>query len=166
MIGSIILKWFFSFLICMVLQTTIMPEVAISGIMPDLIIITLFLLSIKHGQLAGIYTGFIVGLFMDVYSPSLLGQNALALTVIGFIFGFFEEKVMRVDSIMKIFLLIIGLFIHDSIFVGVRLAHNSEPAIYLVKELLTRTFPRAFYTTLALLLVYSWSSFIKPNFRR
>lgn len=161
-----ILKWFFTFCFCMILQSTIMQEIAISGIMPDLIIISLFLLSIKHGQLAGIYTGFIVGLFMDVYSPSLLGQNALSLTILGFLFGFFDEKVMRVDSIMKIFLLIIGLFLHDSIFVGVRLIHNSEPAQYLIKELITRTFPRAFYTTLVLLLVYSWSAFIKPNFRR
>ncbi len=143
-----------------------MQEIAISGIMPDLIIISLFLLSIKHGQLAGIYTGFIIGLFMDVYSPSLLGQNALSLTILGFLFGFFDEKVMRVDTIMKIFILILGLFLHDSIFVGVRLIHNSEPAQYLVKELLTRTFPRAFYTTLVLLLVYSWSAFIKPSFRR
>lgn len=164
--SGIILKWIFTFSFCMVLQSTIMQEIAIGGIMPDLIIISLFLLSIKHGQLAGIYTGFIVGLFMDVYSPSLLGQNALSLTILGFLFGFFDEKVMRVDSIMKIFLLIIGLFLHDSIFVGVRLVHNSEPAQYLVKELLTRTFPRAFYTTMVLLLVYSWSAFIKPNFRR
>lgn len=161
-----ILKWLFTFCFCMILQSTIMQEIAISGIMPDLIIISLFLLSIKHGQLAGIYTGFIIGLFMDVYSPSLLGQNALSLTILGFLFGFFDEKVMRVDTIMKIFILILGLFLHDSIFVGVRLIHNSEPAQYLVKELLTRTFPRAFYTTLVLLLVYSWSAFIKPSFRR
>lgn len=164
--SGIIIKWFFTFAICGILQTTIMQEIAISGIMPDLIIISLFLLSIKHGQIAGIYTGFLVGLFMDVYSPSLLGQNALALTILGFMFGFFDEKVMRVDSIMKIFLLIIGLFLHDTIFVGARLIHNSEPAQYLLKELLTRTFPRAFYTTLVLLLVYSWSLFIKPNLRR
>lgn len=160
------LKWLIIFSFCMILQSTIMQEIAINGIMPDLIIISLFLMAIKHGQLAGIFTGFIVGLFMDVYSPSLLGQNALSLTIVGFLFGFFDEKVMRVDSIMKIFILIMGLFLHDSIFVGTRLIHNSEPASFLIRELLTRTFPRAFYTTLVLLLIYSWNSVIKPNFRR
>lgn len=164
--SSAIIKWFVIFSVALIVQTTVVPTISINGIMPDLILIALFALSIQFGQLSGIFTGFILGLFMDVYSPSLLGQNALSNTIIGAFFGFFNEKMMRIDPIMKVFVLILGIFAHDAIFVGVRLVENGDPMTYLVQELLTRTFPRAFYTTIFLFLIFAWNNIVKPNFRR
>lgn len=164
--GETILKWLGAFIICLILQTTLVPAVAIFGIQPDLIVMVLAFMCMQHGIMPGIYIGFFLGLGLDLYSPSLLGQNALAKTVIGFFLGLFNEKVMRTDPIMKIIILLIGFFIHDIIFFGAELLKNGNSLIPLIPELFTRTLPRAVYTIVVTFIVILWNTTIKPNLKR
>ena len=161
-----IVKWFAAIVICLVLQTTLVPLMSIFGIQPDLIIIVLALMCLQYGMTAGIYAGFFLGLLLDIYSPSLLGQNALAKTVLGFFFGVFNEKVMRTDPIIKIVILIIGFLIHDLLFFGTQLFKYGDSLSHLFHEILTRTFPRAVYSTIIILLITFWNTSIKPNLKR
>jgi len=164
--GETILKWLGAFIICLILQTTLVPAIAIFGIQPDLIVMVLAFMCMQHGIMPGIYIGFFLGLSLDLYSPSLLGQNALSKTVIGFFLGLFNEKVMRTDPIMKIIILLIGFFIHDIIFFGAELLKNGNSLIPLIPELFTRTLPRAVYTIVVTFIVILWNTTIKPNLKR
>ncbi len=163
---SLIIKWGIAIIFCLVLQTTIIPSMAIFDVQPDLLIVLLFFLCVKHGVIPGIYVGFFLGLGQDLYSPSMLGQNALAKTVIGFFMGFFNEKVMRTDPILKIVILIISFVIHDALFTGAQLLKTGDSLLPLLTELLARTLPRAIYTTLFVFLIMFWDASIKPNFKR
>ncbi len=164
--GETILKWLAAFIVCLILQTTLIPSIAIFSIQPDLIIMVFAFMCMRHGVMPGIFIGFFLGLSLDLYSPSMLGQNALAKTVIGFFLGFFNEKVMRTDTIMKIIILLISFFIHDIIFFGAELIKNGSSIIPLIPDLFTRTLPRAVYTIIVTFIVILWNTTIKPNLKR
>ena len=164
--GETIFKWFAAFIVCLILQTTLIPSMAIFGIQPDLLIIVLAFMCLKHGVIPGIYIGFFLGLSLDIYAPVLLGQNALALTVTGFFLGLFNEKVMRADPLMKIIILIISFFIHDILFFGTELLKNNNSLLSLIPALFTRTLPRAIYSIVLSLIIIFWNTIIKPNLKR
>ncbi len=161
-----VVKWFAAIVICLVLQTTLVPLMSIFGIQPDLIIIVLALLCLEYGMTAGIYTGFFLGLLLDTYSPSLLGQNALAKTLLGFFFGIFNERVMRTDPLIKIVILVVGFLVHDLLFFGTQLFKYGDSFSHLFYEILTRTLPRAVYSVIIALLIAFWNTSIKPNLKR
>ena len=165
MIGTVF-KWIAGFALCLVLQTTLVRVIAIAGITPDLLLLVLFLLGIRAGIMPCIYTGFLIGLGQDVYTPSVLGQNALATTVTGFFFGIFNEKLMRTDPIMKLVILFVGFAIHDIIFTVVTMVKIDAGTGLLFSELLTRTLPRAIYSIALASLVYVYNYFVKPTLRR
>ena len=106
MIIKTIVKWIGLFFVVFVLQTTLAPAISIYSIKPDLLLIALFMLAIKTGALPALYIGFFLGLAQDIYSPVILGQNALAKTLAGFFAGLFYDKVMRRDPFFQAVLLV------------------------------------------------------------
>lgn len=164
--GETLLRWFCAVILCLILQTTLVPSIAIFGVQPDLLIIVLAFMCLKHGVMPGIYVGFFLGLVLDLYSPALLGQNALSKTVIGFFLGLFNEKVMRTDPLVKIIILLVSFFIHDILFFGVELLKNDNSLLPIIPELFTRTLPRAIYSTVLAFIVILWNTAIKPNLKR
>ena len=76
------LKWPMLFVLCFILQTSFVPSIAFFGVKPDLLMIILFFFSIRYGVLPGIFMGFVLGLTQDLYTPAILGQNALTKTII------------------------------------------------------------------------------------
>ena len=162
---SELFKWLLSFFICLILQTTIIPYITIAGVYPDLLLLILALLAFNYGAVSGIYIGFFLGLALDTYSPSFLGQHALAKTIFGAFIGIFNEKVMRTDLIFKLIIIFVGILIHDSLFYGVELIKNDQRLSLIFSELLFRSLPRSLYTLILILLVQFWKSSIKPSIR-
>ncbi len=76
----------------LVIQTTIVPLIAINGIIPDLIIILLVFYTLKLGQLHGTILGFIYGLLFDLITGGLLGSSMLSKTITGFVTGYFYNE--------------------------------------------------------------------------
>lgn len=160
------LKWLVAVVVCLVLQSTLVPAIAIFGVQPDLLIVVFFFLCLRHGVLPGIYIGFFLGISLDLYSPALLGQNALAKTVIGFFMGLFNERVMRTDPILKIIILAVSFIIHDTIFAGAELLKHGTSLVQIFPELFLFTLPRTVYSIMIVFLVHFWNSAIQPNLRR
>lgn len=79
----------------LVLQTTIIPLIEISGVIPDLILILLVFYSIRQGHIYGSILGFTFGLFYDLITGSLLGSAMLSKTVVGFVAGYFSNENKR-----------------------------------------------------------------------
>jgi rod shape-determining protein MreD len=114
--------------------------------------------------MTGVWVGFFLGLAQDLYSPSLLGQNALSKTMAGFFAGIFNDKVMRVDPLIHLVFLFIMFLIHDLLFDIVQIVKKGGDGIVL-HELLTATIPRALYSLLFALLPYIKDRFL-PSFSR
>jgi rod shape-determining protein MreD len=115
------LKWAGIFLLCIILQTTLVPAIGIFGAGPDLLMVALFFLARKTGPFGATWVGFFLGLAEDLYSPSILGQNALSRTVAGFFAGLFNERVMRVDFMFQLVLLLVTFFHHDALYYTVQM---------------------------------------------
>ena len=159
-----IIKWILLFLLVLVIQTTLVPQIAIFGIFPDLPLILLFVFSIQYGGTRGIWTGFSLGLLIDVFSAGLLGANALAKTIIGGAAGFFDRRNMSIDPVLQLIMLLIAVVIHDVIiYLSNILADSANLLVDLPMFLLVSALPRAVYTTIVAVLVFMASDFLFPS---
>lgn len=159
-------KWVLVFMVSLILQTSFMPVISIAGIKPDLLIIALFFFSVKYGVMPGIFVGFVLGLGQDLYSPSLLGQNALTKTVAGAFIGLFNERTMRSDPIIKTVILLLAFLVHDTLYFIVQIVKLDSPVSALFSGLLTKCLPRALYSIAVAVLFYIWDLVPKPAIRK
>lgn len=102
-------------LFALLAQTTLAPRLALFGIQPSFLLAIFFLFSLKVGALASIWTGFGVGLVLDVYIPGVPGGFSLAMAVIGFLVGLFNEQRVHTDYLTRVILLGIACIVHDMI---------------------------------------------------
>ncbi|MDR3013124.1 MAG: rod shape-determining protein MreD [Chitinispirillales bacterium] len=156
------LKWAGWFVLCAVLQSTLIPHAAVFSIKPDLIMLVLFHLVIKYGVMPGVYVGFFIGVAHDLFSPSLLGQNALSMSVMGYICGHFNERILRLDPILKALLLIAAFVINDTIIMLVHITKTEGTISTLFIELLVVTLPRALYTLIFAAIPFIWVNVVRP----
>jgi rod shape-determining protein MreD len=159
-------KWVLVFMVSLILQTSFVPVITIAGVKPDLLLIALFFFSIKYGVMPGIFVGFALGLGQDLYSPSLLGQNALAKTITGAFIGLFNERTMRSDPLIKTVLLLLVFLIHDAVFLTIQIVKLGGPLSILFLGLLTKCMPRALYSIAVAVLFYIWELIPKPAMRK
>jgi rod shape-determining protein MreD len=99
-------------LVIVLLQTTMGRFLSIAGIPPDLALVWIVLIAIRHGQFSGTLVGFSTGLLIDLLSgsESMIGLAALAKTLAGFTAGYFynENKTEQTLGSPR-FLVILGL---------------------------------------------------------
>ena len=159
-------KWIGVFVLSIVLQTTIVPVITMFGIGPDLPLVALFFLALRTGHTPAIWVGFAMGLVQDLYSPSILGQNALSKTMAGFCAGFFNERMMRADFVVRLVLLGIVFIVHDLAFFIVQYSKSGGGPLSVLHALAFSTLPRALYSMLFALFPYVKEYFVGPSFRR
>jgi rod shape-determining protein MreD len=160
---NFITKWFIIFVGCFVLQTSLIPKISVWGVTPDILVIALFFFAMETDVLPALFVGFLLGLIQDLYSPAILGQNALAKTLLGFLAGMVNQRVMRTDLLIKSMLLFVAMIIHDSIFNLVYVSKGIGSIGVFFITLLRYTIPRALYSTIITFFIYLWSLFIKSS---
>ncbi len=161
-----IATWVAAFAASLILQTSFVPVISIAGIKPDLLIIVLFFFSIKYGVTPGIFVGFFLGLGQDLYSPSLLGQNAFATMVTGAFAGLFNERMMRTDPLIKAVLLLVAFIVHDALFLIVQVVRLGDPVSTVFAGLALHSLPRALYSIAIAAVWFAWDVFVKPLARK
>lgn len=72
-----------------VLQTTVLSQVAIEGVVPDLALVLVVAAALVRGPELGAVTGFVAGLAIDLAPPAdhVAGRWALALVIVGYLAG-------------------------------------------------------------------------------
>ncbi len=99
----------FIFLVSLVflLEATLMGIVSFKRGKPDFPFILLILWAWTHDWKEGLLAGFIIGLLEDIFFSPLLGLNAFALSLVGFLTSEVRERVYQ-ENIVFI-LLMVGL---------------------------------------------------------
>ncbi|NLG18875.1 MAG: rod shape-determining protein MreD [Fibrobacter sp.] len=161
-----IFKWAGLFVLAFVLQTTLVPSISIFQFRPDLLMLVLFALALKAGVIPAVYIGFFLGLAQDLYSPSILGQNALSKTIAGFFAGLFNEKLVRIDPIFKAVLLLLMFLLNDSVYLIVQMVKTGGSMQGIGMELITATLPRALYSLLLGMIPILWENYSQATVRR
>ncbi len=160
---NVALKWAGWIILCVILQSTLVPYIAVMSCKPDLPIVALFYLSLRLGVMPGVYVGFFLGLGQDLFSQSVLGQIALAKSVAGFVAGLFNERVVRLDPITRGALLIAVFVLNDAIVMLVQIVKSDGSAGMFFTELLMVTLPRALYSLVFAAIPLVWVNVVKPH---
>ena len=80
--------------VTVVLQLTVVDRIAFpGGAGPDLVLLVVAALALAGGPMAGVLTGFLAGLALDVAPPGshLVGQNALVFCLVGYACGLLAD---------------------------------------------------------------------------
>lgn len=106
-------------LLLAVLHMSFLHWIAVSGIAPDLLLLLSIWIGVAEGRTAGMIGGFMSGVLLDLISDDVMGTNALAKTIAGFVAGYFYSESSSKKTLASFKLLgVIALssFIHNCIY--------------------------------------------------
>lgn len=84
------------------LQTTLMPAIAIADISPNLILIVVTFCAYINGRTAGVFAGLVAGLLIDFQYGAVLGLYAIIYMLIAYLCGFCHKIYFRDDTTMPL----------------------------------------------------------------
>ncbi|MFQ3619937.1 MAG: rod shape-determining protein MreD [Spirochaetales bacterium] len=109
--------WLYLFLLgCIILQSTLLNHIAIKGVRPDLVLLTVMYLAHRKGSLIGQTAGFAAGLLQDFLSIAPFGFNGFVFTLVGYFYGitkgtFFIDPIFIPMAMAAVATVLKGLFI-------------------------------------------------------
>ncbi|MDD4335562.1 MAG: rod shape-determining protein MreD [Desulfotomaculaceae bacterium] len=102
--------------VIIILQSTVLENVAIAGIKPDLVMLIVILNSFFLGTRAGAFLGFTGGIVEDLFLGSYIGLNALAKMTAGYLAGAAGGRLYRenipIATIVIFFTSLAGLMVN------------------------------------------------------
>src|SRR5512143_911372 len=140
------------FLLTMIQQTFI-PYIEILHFTPDIVLIGLFVIAVRQGQVPATAIGFAAGLATDLFVGEVIGISALANTIAAFIAGYYfdEEKVKVIVRTPKfITITVICTFVHNLIYL---FAYIRSVDIDLLRIFLTYGIGATVYTSVISVIV-------------
>lgn len=109
---SVLVCIFFVF-ICFLLQSTVFPNLAFGGIIPNLMIVVTASYGFMRGRKSGLLVGFFSGLIMDIFFSNVLGFYALIYMYIGYLNGVFKKMFFPEDIKLPIALIVGSDFLYN-----------------------------------------------------
>jgi len=141
-----VIAFLFALLGVCLLQSAVVPRLAIGGIKPDLFLVLLFGLGLSTGPELATAAGFLIGLYQDSLSGAPLGLNAFTLSLIGFLVSRMSRHVKTAEFPGRFALLFLaGVLSGLATFLVLRFFQVSRP---LATSLLWTVLPGAIYTAL------------------
>ena len=137
--------------VLLVLQLTVAPRIALGEIAPDFPLLLVIYYAVFAGPVRGTVAGFLIGFIQDLFSPELLGLNALTKTILGFTLGHVGAKTESDHVVLLATLFFVGAIVHD--FVYLLIFTGTQPLRFLAL-LVTNAIPSAVYTTVAGIVVH------------
>ena len=111
---SVLVCIFFVFT-CFLLQSTVFPNLAFGGIIPNLMIVVTASYGFMRGRKSGLLVGFFSGLIMDIFFGNVLGYYALIYMYIGYLNGIFKKMFFPEDIKLPIALIVGSDFLYNII---------------------------------------------------
>lgn len=99
-----------------VLQTTLVPHLAIWGVFADLPLLVVVSWSLLRGAREGMIWGFVAGLVVDLLSGAPFGAATLSLIAVGFLSGLGEATVFRTHVALPLVAMFLATILYDLIF--------------------------------------------------
>ncbi len=93
---------------------------------PDLVALTLVFWSIHHPRKVGVGVAFFMGLLMDVHNASLLGENALAYTLLSYFAITIHRRVLWFPLTIQVFHVLPLLLFAQTVELVVRLVIHGQ----------------------------------------
>jgi rod shape-determining protein MreD len=107
--GGVIL---FTFLVALILTIMPLPD-WIRYLRPDWVGLVLIYWCLALPERVGVFTGWIMGLLVDLLTGTLFGQHALSLTVIAYLTLKFHQRVRLFPVWQQAFIVLVLLVLHQ-----------------------------------------------------
>jgi rod shape-determining protein MreD len=85
-----------------VLQIAIAPQIAVFGVVPNLVFLVVVTLALVEGPVAGCAAGFAGGLLFDLLGSSVVGPYALVFCVVGYLAGLLEANLFAESWLLPV----------------------------------------------------------------
>lgn len=85
---------------CFLLQCTVLKNLAIANITPNLLLILCVSMGLMRGKKSGLFVGFFCGILVDLFYGALFGFYALLYMYIGYLAGYFYK--IYYDNTIKV----------------------------------------------------------------
>ncbi len=102
-----------------IVQTTIVPRLAVWGVFADLPLLVVVSWSLVRGRREGMIWGFIAGLVVDLLSGAPFGAATLALTAVGFLSGLGEATVFGARMVLPLITMFLATILYHLLFLVV-----------------------------------------------
>ena len=140
-----VLRYLFFGVAAVLLQTLLVPGLALVGQVPDLVVIFAVIVGAYEGSVAGSTAGFLVGLAVDIYHPPTFGAGVMAATVAGYLGGKARIVLDLDHALNQMVVLAAARIAHDLVYALVGALQGSVTPL---PWLLRGTFGGAVYTAL------------------
>lgn len=78
--------------VAVILQIALAPQLALWGIVPNLVFLVIVTLAVLEGPVAGSVAGFVGGLLFDLLGASVVGPYALVFSLVGYVAGLLKAN--------------------------------------------------------------------------
>jgi rod shape-determining protein MreD len=100
------------------LQSTLLPQMPILGVQPDLVLLTVVSWSLLRGSEEGMLWALVGGLALDMLSSARIGVNTLPLLLISFLAGLWQHGLVRLDIMVPLLAIPVATLIYQGTMVG------------------------------------------------
>ncbi len=101
------------------LQTCVVPHLAVWGVFPDLPLLLVVNWSLVQGAREGIIWGFVAGASMDLLSGAPFGAATLSLMTVGLLSGLASATVVRAQLVLPPVTVFLATLAFDLVFLSV-----------------------------------------------
>ena len=98
------------------IQSSLVSEMSVFGVTPDLVLLVLVYIGISYGQMEGAIFGFLAGFLQDTYTPDHMGLNALAKSIVGFVVGYGRGGVVADSFVVQSSIVFGAVLMHDLVY--------------------------------------------------
>lgn len=135
-----------------VLQTSVFTEMALAGVVPDLLLILVVSVAFMRGRIPAMLTGLVSGLIVDCTYNSVIGILALFYVIIGYLAGYSHKVYDENDYTMPLILVGAGELLYNLMYyvIFILLEGKLNIGYYLVRFM----FPKVIYTVVVSIVFY------------
>lgn len=139
-------------IISFLLQSTLLSQFTIGGIIPNLVLIVIASVGFLNGRKSGLVMGFIIGLVFDVFYGSIIGLYALLYMCIGFANGTFKKILFPGDIKLPLLLILTSDIAYGNVcYILTFLLNGKFNYLFYVKSVIL---PEVVYTTICAFAIY------------
>jgi rod shape-determining protein MreD len=139
-------------LIVALLQATVLPELRILGVKPELMLLSVLAWSLLRGSEEGMVWALVGGLMLDLFSGGPVGASALALLAVSFVSGMIEPSLVRAGFLLPMGAALGGTVLYQLLFLLV--VQLTRGAVAWLDNLIQVTLPSLAVNTLLMPVVF------------
>jgi len=159
-----------SLFVSLVLESTLLEELKVAGVKPDLLLIFVVFWALFHGKVNGAKMGFIFGLAEDLFVSKFIGLNILCKMTVGYLVGMMERKFFKENFLVPAFTLFFATFVNNFLYMIILQITGVDYAIGAF--IWDTTIPTAIYNASLSVLFYgkfyesTTKGYLRPERRR